>query len=132
MSEQSSFWQRHHVRSFQELRNDLRLLFEELGVPKDVTNDLVLATQEACNNACQHGAEDTGCDVSVTCQDGTVTIEVADAGRGFDFETVRATWPPRLLRSSGRGLFIIAELTDHLEIVRRESTTLVRIVKAIE
>ena len=132
MSEHSSFWRRHHVQSFQELRDDLRLLFEQLGVPDNVSNDLVLAAQEACNNACQHGAQDSGCDISVTCQNGAVTIEVADAGRGFDLETVRATWPPRLLRSSGRGLFIIAELTDHLEIVRHESMTLVRIVKAIE
>ena len=97
-----------------------------------MSNDLVLATQEACNNACQHGAEEAGCDVTVTSLEGAVTIEVTDGGRGFDFETVRAAWPPRVQRSSGRGLFIIAALTDHLEVVLRESGTLVRIVKTIE
>jgi anti-sigma regulatory factor (Ser/Thr protein kinase) len=132
MSEPSSFWQRHHVQSFQQFRGELRQFFEQRGVPAEVSTNLILATQEACNNACQYGAQNTGCDVSVTHVAGTITIEVADRGRGFDFESVKATWPPLLLETGGRGLFLIAELTDHMEVVRQRPGTLVRIFKVIE
>ena len=94
-----------------------------------MSNALVLATQEACNNACQHGADGAGCDVSVSYLNGTITIEVADRGGGFDFEAVKATWPPCLLEGSGRGLFMVAELADQIEVVHRRQGTLVRIFK---
>ncbi len=132
MSEPSSFWQRHCDQSFQQFRSELRQFFEQRGVPEQVSKDLILATQEACNNACQHGAESAGCDVAVSCLDGTIVIEIADRGRGFDFESVKATWPPLVLKGSGRGLFIIAALTDQIEVVRRQPGTLVRIFKIIE
>jgi len=131
MSEPSSFWQRRRVQSFHEMRSELRQFFEQRGVRARVSDDLVLATQEACNNACQHDPDHAGCDVVVSCLEDTVIIEVADRGDGFDLETVKATWPPELLRGDGRGLFLIAELTDQLEVVRRRRGTLVRIVKLV-
>lgn len=132
MPEPSSFWQRHRVQSFQQFRGELRQFFERRGIPAEVSNDLILATQEACNNACQHGADETGCDVSVSYLDGVVMVEVADKGRGFDFESVRAAWPPMLLKRGGRGLFLIAELTDQIEVVQRRPGTLVRIFKSVK
>jgi anti-sigma regulatory factor (Ser/Thr protein kinase) len=36
------------------------------------------------------------------------------------------------LRSGGRGLFLIAELTDQIEVVQRRPGALVRIFKVIE
>ncbi len=131
MSEPSSFWQRHHVQSFQQFRGELRQFFEQQGIPAEVSTNLILATQEACNNACQHGAQNAGCDVSVTRVDATIMIEVADRGCGFDFELVKATWPPMLLRDGGRGLYLIAELTDQIEVIQRRPGTLVRIFKVI-
>ena len=134
LSDPPSFWRRRRVHSFQEFRGELRLFFAERGVPVKMSKALVLATQEACNNACQHGAAGAGCDcdVSVSYLKGTITIEVADRGRGFDFEAVKATWPPLLLEGSGRGLFIVAALADQLEVVQRRQGTLVRIFKAVE
>ena len=131
MSESSSFWQRQRVQSFHAMRGELRQFFAQRGIRATVSNDLVLVTQEACNNACQHGPDHIGCDVSVTCLGDTVVIEVADRGCGFDFEAVMATWPPELLRGDGRGLFLIAELTDQIEVVRRRQGTLVRIIKLV-
>jgi len=131
MSEPSSFWQRRRVQSFHEMRGELRLFFEQRGIRAAVSDDLILATQEACNNACQHGTDRAGCDVVVACLQDTVVIEVADRGHGFDLEAVRATWPPELWRGDGRGLFLIAELTDQIEVVRRRRGTLVRIIKLV-
>ena len=132
MPESSSFWQRHRVRSFQQFRGELRQFFEQRGVPADVSTNLILATQEACNNACQHGAQKCGCDVSVSHVANTIMIEVADKGCGFDFESVKAQWPPMLLGTGGRGLYLIAELSDQIEVIQRRPGTLVRIFKVIE
>ena len=108
-----------------------RRFLEQRDIPAGVCDDLILATQEACNNACHYGTDGVGCDVAVNFADGTVTIEVADRGPGFDLEAVRAMWPPALLQAGGRGLFLIAALTDQIEVVEREPGTLVRIFKAI-
>jgi anti-sigma regulatory factor (Ser/Thr protein kinase) len=141
MAGSSSFWQRRRVRAFHEFRDELRRFLEHQGIPAALSRDLILATQEACNNACQHGAMETGgrrvaprvgCDVAVTRLGGTIVIEVADRGPGFDLETVKADWPPTLLEDGGRGLFIIAELADRLEVVQRRPGTVVRIVRALE
>lgn len=113
------------------MRGELQRFFERRGIPGAVMNDLVLATQEACNNACRYGVDGTGCDVAVTCSGDTVVIEVADRGRGFDFEQVKSLWPPMVLEDGGRGLFLIATLTDEIEVVRRRRGTLVRIFKLI-
>jgi serine/threonine-protein kinase RsbW len=131
MSARSSSWQRRDVHSFQEFRDELRRFFNMQGVPPRTARDLVLAVQEACNNARQHGAEGAGCDVAVTCLDSSITIEIADHGCGFDFEAVKATWPPAQLKSGGRGLFIIAKLSDRMEIVRLRPGTLVRVFKSL-
>ena len=40
-------------------------------------------------------------------------------------------WPPEPLKSDGRGLFLVAELTDQIEVVRRPRGTLVRILKLV-
>jgi anti-sigma regulatory factor (Ser/Thr protein kinase) len=131
MPEPSSFWQRHSVHSFREVRDQLRRFFEQRGIPARIAKDLIVATQEACNNACQHSRDDAGCDIAVAYIDGTVTIEVADRGHGLDFDSVKSQWPPALLGGGGRGLFLISELSDQTEVVRRRPGTLVRIIKAV-
>jgi serine/threonine-protein kinase RsbW len=128
----ASFWQRDRVRSFLAFRDELRPFFERLGIPADVSGNLVLVTQEACNNACRHSGRGAGCDVSVVCLEGSVTIEVSDGGDGFDFDAVKATWPPALSRGGGRGLFLMATLTDSLEVLQRHPGTLIRMLKVLE
>jgi anti-sigma regulatory factor (Ser/Thr protein kinase) len=131
LSEVRSFWRRHRVQSFGDLRGELRRFFEQQAIPATASDDLILAAQEACNNACLYGTDGADCHLAVTFADGMVTIEVTDRGPGFDLEAVKATWPPPLLEAGGRGLFLIAELTDQIEVVQRRPGTLVRIFKAI-
>jgi anti-sigma regulatory factor (Ser/Thr protein kinase) len=132
LSGEGPFWRRHRVQSLRDLRGELRRFFEQQAVPAAVSEDLILAAQEACNNACRYGAAAADCDLVVTIAGGTVTIEIADRGPGFDLEAVKATWPPALFDVGGRGLFLIAELTDQIEVVQRRPGTLVRIFRAID
>lgn len=124
-------WQLQQVQSFQAFRRDLREFLERHGVSGGLCDDLTLVTQEACNNACRCCADGDEVDVSVCRVEGTIVIEVADRGCGFDLAAIRAGWPPQLLRGDGRGLFLMSELTDQVEIVARRPGTLVRMFKAV-
>jgi anti-sigma regulatory factor (Ser/Thr protein kinase) len=79
-----------------------------------------LALQEAMANAIRHGC---GGDVtkhvqcSVTCdEDGEVVIVVRDPGSGFDPRAVANPLDStNILNPSGRGIFLINELMDHVQ-----------------
>jgi serine/threonine-protein kinase RsbW len=125
------YWHRQALDSFHDLRCDLHLVLQRRGVPPDVVRDVVLATQEACNNAVQYGDDADGVEVCVTVHERAVIVEVSDRGPGFDMERVKAGWPPRAHCSGGRGLFLISHVADSLEVVRRDRGTLVRITKSL-
>ncbi|MFF0725138.1 ATP-binding protein [Streptomyces sp. NPDC004134] len=97
---------------------------ETAGVDPDVAFDLSLALTEACANAVEHGGAAPGEDYRVTAHfDGDrCHIEVIDSGPGFATPTPHpdspATPPPLTDTGAegGRGLFLIAELSDHVDI----------------
>jgi serine/threonine-protein kinase RsbW len=100
---------------------------ETAGVDPDVAFDLSLALTEACANAVEHGGTGAGEDYRVTAYfDGDrCHIEVIDSGPGFATHTpppetpaTRPTVPPPTDTGAegGRGLFLIAELSDHVDI----------------
>ncbi|WBB58013.1 ATP-binding protein [Streptomyces sp. WMMC500] len=98
---------------------------ETAGVDPDVAFDLSLALTEACANAVEHGDAAAGDDYRVTAWfDGDrCHIEVIDSGPGFATATPPAD-PSRTPAApltdtgaeGGRGLFLIAELSDHVDI----------------
>lgn len=63
---------------------------ERLIVPTSAARALASATVEALTNASRHSGAESA-EVHVTEDDGTVIIEVSDAGRGFDVRYVPAT-----------------------------------------
>ncbi|AZM47197.1 ATP-binding protein [Streptomyces sp. WAC 06738] len=97
---------------------------ETAGVDPDVAFDLSLALTEACANAVEHGGAAPGEDYRVTaCFDGDrCHIEVIDSGPGFATPDPAPGSPapsPPLTDTGaegGRGLFLIAELSDHVDI----------------
>jgi len=114
-----------------DLRESLRRAMRDGGVPARVADDVLLATQEACNNALRHGEGAGGCEIWVSFPRTAVVVEVGDRGAGFDLDEVVRQWPPSPTATGGRGLYIISHLTDSLEVVRRERGTLVRMVKRL-
>ena len=123
--------QRHRVKSFHELRDGLRALLREHGADESLCDDLVLATQEACNNAVLHGGDGPHLDAVFTVMQNTIIIEVADRGCGFNFPAVVATWPPDPSLSGGRGLYLVKSLADQVEVVHRRQGTVIRMYKRI-
>jgi serine/threonine-protein kinase RsbW len=101
---------------------------------EDELADLKLAVTEACANAVRHAYPDEvggAVHLRVHIEPGTLTIEVADEGRGLDEEAMR-TWDAASMRERGMGLSIMRAVTDDLEIDSKpEAGTVVRLVKRL-
>lgn len=79
--------------------------------------DLKLAVTETCANAVKHAYPDGAAGevrVRIALGDGSLTVEVADAGRGLDSQLPE--WDPDALREHGMGLSIVRSVVDDLEI----------------
>ena len=95
-------------------------VLEEKGWPKDDVLAVQLALQEAVANAIRHGCRgDVSKDVqcSVSCDEsGEVVIVVRDPGSGFDPGAIADPLDSaNILKPSGRGIFLINELMDHVQ-----------------
>jgi anti-sigma regulatory factor (Ser/Thr protein kinase) len=94
----------------------------EKGVPSGMLDTLVLAVAEACNNAILHASGDAF-GVTVVLEDSECTIIVSDSGAGF-VPPVRAEMPAPDA-TNHRGLALMQELVDHVEVMSGENGTTV-------
>jgi anti-sigma regulatory factor (Ser/Thr protein kinase) len=95
-------------------------VLEEKGWPEDDIMAVELALQEAVANAIRHGCcgdanKQLQCSVSFG-EAGEIVIVVRDPGSGFDPSRVANPLDPaNLLKSSGRGIFLINGLMDEVQ-----------------
>ena len=107
-------------REIPKLTDGVTQVLQEKGWPDADVMAVELALQEAVANAIRHGC---GGDASkelqcaVTCDDaGEIMITVRDPGTGFDPAKVDNPLDPvNLLKSSGRGIFLINGLMDEVQ-----------------
>lgn len=92
------------------------------GVPVATSGALVLATHEAVANAVEHGKAGHSVTIRGRIDKGDVTVEVSDDG---DWQ--QATFEDE---ERGRGLMLIAALTDEFELSSNEPGTTIRMVRA--
>lgn len=91
---------REYVVSFErmthaELRLEANAEAERLELPRPAEIQLVRIVQEALSNVRKH-ADASSAAVRLTTDNGTLTVEVVDDGRGFDPEATAPTGWPRL------------------------------------
>ena len=94
-------------------------LLQDKGWTDDEIMKVELALQEALANGIRHGAKgDKSKQIQccVTCDErGEIMIVVRDPGSGFDRSTVaHPLAPENMLKSSGRGIFLIDQLMDEV------------------
>lgn len=95
-----------------------------------------MAVRESMVNAVVHGNQYNShkkVHFSVSHNGGRYQVTVSDEGEGFDFESLPDPLAPEnLLRTSGRGIFLMRSFMDEVSIRRRESAgmevTLVKFV----
>jgi len=108
------------------LRRELRNWLQTAGVGGDDTDDILVAVGEALTNAIEHGHDSDGgpIDMSAEYQGGRHVFHIGDHG----------TWkvPVDSNGSRGRGLTMMGQLMDEVEITQRDSGTLVTLTKFVE
>jgi serine/threonine-protein kinase RsbW len=97
---------------------------QRAGFEEDDLLKIGMAVRESMVNAVVHGNRynaNKKVSFSVVKNPQRLTVRVADEGEGFDYEDVPDPLAPEnLLRSSGRGIFLIRSFMDELLIRRLE------------
>lgn len=107
----------------------LEKLKKHLGIKDENFYNVMIAVTEGINNAINHGNKlnpRKKVNFVVQADKANIYIKISDEGDGFDPDSVaNCLDPENLLKSSGRGVFIIRELMDELKITSGiEGTTL--------
>lgn len=94
--------------------------FEDLGVDREMADEVVLAMDEACANVIRHafqGSSDAGESFRLTADlsDREAVVVVSDDGAGFEPSGLHQPSPEAL---SGRGLAIIRGLMTEVDMAR--------------
>lgn len=113
------------------VRHLCRSALMELGVEEPCIDDIELALAEACTNVLRHaGDSDDEYVVELKIEDDNCSIEVVDAGDGFDHYKIPDSMPEAA--ESGRGIQLMRALVDDLQFVSdKESGTVVRLKKTL-
>jgi serine/threonine-protein kinase RsbW len=107
---------------------------QRAGFDDDDLMRIGMAVRESMVNAVVHGnrySEHKKVRFSVSHNGERYTVRIADEGEGFDFSSLPDPLAPEnLMRTSGRGIFLIRSFMDEFEMRLREPTgTEVTLVK---
>jgi serine/threonine-protein kinase RsbW len=104
-----------------------------MGFDEDTASNMAMVTREAAINACKHGnkfATDKQVDVAIDRQGDTLKICISDQGEGLDPKTLPDPLDPaNLLRSSGRGVFLMRAIMDEVHFRQLQPGTEVTLIK---
>lgn len=124
-------------------REALTSVAEQLHLTTEDACDLMLAVGEACNNAVQHGSNSARAALQVRClldsrsdagKSRAVRVLVANSGNGFlPVKSDRVFLMPEAedLAGHGRGLPLMRELMDDVQVFCENGNTVVRLTKKI-
>ena len=113
----------------------------DIGLDEDSLHWVSVAIRESVINAIKHGnRNDSSKHVFIEFETVTrsdvpeLAIRVRDQGEGFDPETVaNPLEPENLLKSSGRGIFLIRNFMDDVQLHRaKEGGMEIRMVKRVQ
>ena len=122
----------NHPAYVGRVRDFVEEFLQQAGISADVTSEILLAVDEAAANACRHGIHpgDPG-DMRVECRlDGyDVIVRVTDRGPGFDPASVDLSKAMDPWSGGGRGLFLMRQFMDDVDVQSSESGTTVTLVR---
>jgi len=123
-----------HIEAVADAAAAVTDFIRNCGVSEEAAFGVEMAVREAVTNAMVHGNhedESKSVEVIFNCHADELEVEVRDQGEGFDPATVPdPTNAENLLKTSGRGIFLMRTFMDQIEWVNRpEGGTMVRMTK---
>jgi serine/threonine-protein kinase RsbW len=123
-----------HIEAVGDAATAVTDFVQSCGAGEDAAFAIVMAVREAVTNAMVHGNQEDetkSVEVIFNCLGTVLEIEVSDQGEGFDPAGVPdPTDPVNILKTSGRGIFLMRSFMDEVEwSARPEGGTTVRMVK---
>jgi anti-sigma regulatory factor (Ser/Thr protein kinase) len=118
-------------RRVRDARELARRWLERHAVGRELVDDVVLACDEACANAVEHGSRDTGSDVEMRLEmderDGVV-VTVVDNGTWRPSDEPRADRPAD---DGGHGLTLMHALMSSVDVQTTDRGTTVRMTRSL-
>jgi len=106
---------RNTITKIEPLLLDLK---SKLNIKDDEFYNIMIATTEAVNNAVNHGNKlnpNKFVDFNIYANENELIIFIKDEGEGFNPDEIDdCLQPENLLKTSGRGVFLIKELMDEV------------------
>ncbi len=123
-----------HIEAVADAAAAVTDFIRNCGVSEELSFGVEMAVREAVTNAMVHGNqedESKSVEIIFNCHDNELEIEVRDQGEGFDPAKVPdPTNAENLLKTSGRGIFLMRTFMDEIEWRNRpEGGTAVRMTK---
>ena len=123
-----------HIEAVADAAAAVTDFLRNCGVSEELSFGIEMAVRESVTNAMVHGNqedESKSVEVILNCHDNELEIEVRDQGEGFDPANVPdPTNAENLLKTSGRGIFLMRTFMDEIEWRNRpEGGTAVRMTK---
>ena len=116
------------VAKIEQVENFITHIFAVLKLSSELHGRIILSVVEAVNNAILHGNKRNSTKlVTITAEklDNLLQITIADEGEGFDYtEIPDPTSPKAIYNPTGRGLYLMKTLSDHLVFERNGATAI--------
>lgn len=114
-----------HIKYLNEVEYFVYTFLNDEGITDSLLGYICLTICESVNNAITHGNKldiKKFVDIRIECQKKVLYIEVEDEGVGFEMDDVPdPTETENIKNESGRGIFIIKNLADHVEFLNNGS-----------
>lgn len=119
--------EKQSVRKIEPLIASMRA---EIPFSDEVYYNIIIAGTEAVNNAIIHGnrlCPDKHVHIMLNAEGGVICLTVEDEGCGFDVNEIEdPRSPDNLLKTGGRGVFLMNTLADVTEFVRTGKGMLIK------
>lgn len=116
-----------------EIERAVEGMANRMGFGEDEASNLAMVAREAAINACKHGnqfAQGKHMDAVVERTADRLVICIADQGEGLDPDALPDPCDPaNLLRSSGRGVFLMRAIMDEVHFRQLQPGTEVTLIK---
>ena len=108
-----------NIQSLRLVERLIEDVSEIYGVNEDAFGNMMIAVTEAVNNAIQHGNKNNPekfVKIGFECDDNRLVFSVTDEGEGFDYLGLPdPTEPANVNKLSGRGVFLMKQLSDFIQ-----------------